>query len=249
MKIAIFGYPRSGTTMLYKIIAQHLLAAGVLEPWASIGEVFNPVDGARLLVSSQSGHLVNHHDVNLSDEQSREERLQLFKKHSADNYIIKMMPHDLKAHGLVEAVMEAKYNIIAIERRNPLSAFLSSIIAYQHQVWHIYDQNKIPEYEPFVVSDEHIVALGKSFAIYHHTRDQLNPSSILYYEDIVQQPIVATLVRAGVYQEGVVVKESPTKKIHSFEDKAKLIINLEEVIDYLTGILVAYDITMEHNSL
>ena len=248
MKIAIFGSPRSGTTMLFKIIGQHLLAAGVVEPWASIGEVFNPVDGTRLLVSSQSGHLVNHHNVELPVEQPREDRLRLFKEHSADDYIIKMMPNDLKAQGLIDVVMEAKYNIIAIERRNPLSAFLSSIIAYHYSVWHIYGDEK-PEYKPFVASPEYILALGKSFSIYYHYRDKLNPSSILYYEDIAQQPTAVTLARVGLYQEGVEAKESPTKKIHSFDDKAKLIINLEEVIDHLTGILMAYNVTMEHNNL
>jgi hypothetical protein len=247
MKIAIFGYPRSGTTMLYHIILQHLISAGLVEEWSGIGEVFNPLDGTMLV--RKSGHLINYTNLDLPESQPRENRLWLFREHTDDDYIIKMLPYDINTKGVVNAVMEAGYNIIAIERRNPLSAFLSVIIAYHYNVWNVKDTNELPIYEPFVVSKDIILALGKSLGVYHHIRDRLNPSAILYYEDIATQPVEATLKQAGVYQEGVVTKGSPTKKILSFEDKIKLVINLEEVIAHLNGILMAYDVTMEHNDL
>lgn len=248
MKIAIFGYPRSGTTMLNYIVHQHLIAAGVVEEWAAVGEVFNPLENTRLLVS-KDGHLVNYTDLDLPESQPREVRLQLFRKHMDDDYIIKMMPYDTNTTGVVEAVMGAGYNIIAIERRNPLSAFLSAIIAYHNNVWNVKDTSKLPTYEPFVASKDIMFALGKSIGMYHRIRDHLDPSAILYYEDIATQPVGVTLKQAGVYQEGVATEESPTKKILSFEDKTKLVINLEEVIDHLNGILMAYGVTTEHNNL
>jgi hypothetical protein len=247
MKIAIFGYPRSGTTMLNYIIHQHLIAAGVVEKWAAVGEVFNPLENTRLLVS-KDGHLVNYTNLNLPESQPREERLRLFREHMDDDYIIKMLPYDTNTGGVVAAVVEAGYRIIAIERRNPLSAFLSVIIAYHHQVWHTYDDDQ-PVYEPFEVSAQDMYALGKSVSVYYHHRDALHPSNILYYEDIASNPVVNTLKELGLYQEGTPTKESPTKKLLSFEEKTKLIINLEEVVDHLTGILTPYTVTMEHNNL
>lgn len=247
MKIAIFGYPRSGTTMLNFIIARHLRASGVVPKWADLGEVFNPMEGTRLVV--KSGHLVNNTDLPPSEVHSREDRLCLFGQHMDDDYIIKYMPLDITTPDTMKAVIEAGYNFIAIERRNPLSAYLSSIISYHHQVWHITDTDSRPVYESFVASEEEILGLGKSMSLYYRYRDYLKPSVILYYEDIAEQSVLETLKQAGVYQEGVITRNTPTKKLLSFEDKAKLIINLEEVVDHLTGILMAYNVTMEHNNL
>ncbi len=249
MKIAIFGYPRSGTTMLGYIISQHLASAGVVKEWANLGEVFNPLEGTQLLVSPSHGHLVHITNLISAITQPREERLQLFKEHMDDDYIIKILSYDTAHEGVVGTVMGANYNIMAIERRNPLSAYLSVLIAYHHRVWHVFDSNYRPVYEPFEVSEQEMIALGKSLAIYHHYRDQLNPSAILYYEDIVEQSITATLKQAGVYHEGAAVEDTPTKKLLSFEEKIKLIINFEEVVNHLTGILTPYMITMEHNNL
>jgi hypothetical protein len=166
-----------------------------------------------------------------------------------DDYIIKVMPYDTQNAGVIPAVMGAGYNFIAIERRNPLSAYLSGIISFRHQVWHITEGEERPVYESFVASKEEILGIAKGMSLYYHYRDRLNPSAILYYEDMAAQPVTETLKQAGVYQEGVITRNTPTKKLLSFDDKAKLIINLEEVIDHLTGILMAYNVTMEHNNL
>jgi len=230
------------------MIRLHLISAGVVEKWASVGEVFNPLENTRLLIS-KDGHLVNYTNLDLPESQPREDRLRLFREHMDDDYIIKIMPYDINTSGVVDAVAGAGYNIIAIERRNPLSAFLSVIIAYHYNVWNVKDTNELPTYEPFVVPRDIMLALGKSLGMYHRIRDHLNPSAILYYEDIATQPVDITLKQAGVYQEGAVTEGSPTKKILSFEDKTKLVINLEEVIDHLNGILMAYGVTMEHNNL
>ncbi len=246
MKIAIFGYPRSGTTMLHDIITQHLVAAGLVEPWAgNVGEAFNPLEGTQLTV--EDGHLINR---SLADDtvQSRAERYELFRDHLDDNYIVKVMAFDMKYLFIPNKLIDAGYKFIAIERRNPLSAYLSSLIAYHHSVWHVYGDEK-PVYEPFVVPTTEIVQLGRAISLYHRYRDHLDPSAIIYYEDVVQNPVANTLQRANLYQEGVPTFNTRTKKILSFEDKAKLIINLEEVIEYLTGILMAYNVTMEHNNL
>jgi len=233
--------------MLHSIITQHLVAAGVVQKWANLGEVFNPTAGSRIAV--QSGHLIHQYNLAIPELQLREDRLRLFKKHTNDDYIIKYMPYDITNPDTVKTVVEAGYNFVAIERRNSLSAYLSVIIAYHHQIWHITEEVPRSEYKPFVASEEEIIGLGKSMSLYHRYRDYLNPSAILYYEDVATQSSFETLKQAGVYQKGAPVKDAYSKKIHSFEDKTKLIINLGEVADYLTGILLPYGVTMEHNEL
>lgn len=249
MKIAIFGYPRSGTTMLNYIISQHLIKAGVVEPWALVGEVFNPLEGTRLLFQHPQGHLVNLTNQSLDESQTREKRLELFKEHSDQDYIIKLLAFDTDTPGVVEAVQDAGYRIIPIERRNPLSAFLSILIAFRHKVWHTFDKNFEPQYEPFEVTKAEMIGLGKSFSLYYHKRDIITQEPVVYYEDIATQSAEDTLRQLGIYQEGVPVEDSPTKKLLSFEEKAKLITNLDEVTEHLYGLLTPYMINTEYNEL
>ena len=248
MKIAIFGYPRSGTTMLNYLISQHLIEAGVAESWAMVGEVFNPLEGTRLLFKHPQGHLINLTELMTNSTQSREERLELFKESDRD-YIIKILAYDLTLPGVAEAVKDAGYRIIPIERRNPLAAFLSILIAFRHKVWHTYDENFEPRYEPFRVTQAEMIGLGKSFSLYYQHRDGLTQEPVLYYEDIASQSPEETLRQIGLYQEGVPAIESPTKKLLSFEEKADLILNLDEVMEHLNGLLTPYMIATEHNNL
>jgi len=92
-------------------------------------------------------------------------------------------------------------------------------------------------------------ALGRSFSVYYHHRDTLEPTDVLYYEDIVANSVESTLKELELHHEGIPTEGSPTKKLLSFEEKTKLIINLEEVVNHFTGIPTPYMVTMEHNKL
>ena len=246
MKIAIFGYPRSGTTMLNHIISQHLVNAGVLEPWALVGEVFNPLEGTRL-IQTPDGHL---EIITGQPEptQSRNERLDLFQRDNR-NYIIKILAFDTDTPGVVETVQNAGYRIIPIERRDPLSAFLSILIAFRHKAWHTYGDAGKPQYEPFRATQAEMIGLGKSFSLYYHRRDRITSEPVLYYEDIATQSAETTLRQIGIYQEGIQVEDSPTKKMLTFDEKAQLITNLDEVTEHLYGLLTPYMVNIEHSEL
>ena len=234
--------------MLYHIIKQHLMAAGIAKEWAVIDEVFNPHDDRLLRTNPNTGHL-EHLELptRLSTPQLRGDRLRLFREHLNDDYIIKMMAFDTKEPGIVDTIVE-NYNVVAIERRNPLSAFLSHLIAFHHWVWNIFDDTK-PVYEPFVVPEDEMKQLGTAFSFYYYWRDRMNPQAIVYYEDIATQSAEATLRQVGLYQEGFPTMDSPSRKLLSFEEKTKLIINLQEVVEHFTGILAPYTIDIESNNL
>ena len=239
MKLAIFGYPRSGTTMLLYIIQQHLLAAKVIEDWSVIYELFNPQEATVLL--PVDGHLTQ---VMLPDKlatpQSRDSRLKLFVEHMDDDYILKCLAFDMHAPAVRNALLTAGYEFIAVERRNPLEAYLSSIIAYHHQVWNIRDENDRPVYEPFVVPEQEMMAHGLAMSYYYYYRDRLNPRAVLYYEDMVSQSTKETLQSVDLYHDGVKAKDSPTKKLHTLDDKAKLILNLDEVMEHYYSISLTW---------
>ena len=247
MKIAIFGYARSGSTMLYFILQQHLLAAGLIEEWADISEAFNP-HRRRLLVRNTDDHLENIKlPIVLSTPQFREERVELFNKHLEEDYILKVMSHDTTCMNVIDTIVK-NYMVIAIERRNVLSAYLSGLIAFHHSVWNIYDDAR-STYEPFVAPKDEIQLIGLGLSRYYHWRDKMNPQAILYYEDVAMQSPETTLRQTGLYQEGVPTTDSPTRKILSFEGKTKLIINLDEVVDHFSGIMIGCGVDTEHSEL
>lgn len=233
--------------MLYFILQQHLLAAGLIEEWAGISEAFNP-HRKRLLICNPDGHLENIKlPITLSTPQFREERINLFNKHLDDDYIVKVMSHDTTCAGVINTIIN-NYTVVAIERRNVLSAYLSGLIAFHHTVWNSYDGIR-PKYEPFVASKEEIQLIGLGLSRYYHWRDKLNPQTILYYEDMATQTTEETLRQTDLYQDGVPTNDTPTRKLLSFEEKTKLIINLDEAVDHFYGIISAYGIDIEHNEL
>ena len=247
MKIAIFGHARSGSTMLYYILEQHLLAAGLIEEWAGISEAFNPHRN-RLLICNPQGHLENIIlGSSLPTRQFREERVELFNKHLNDDYLIKVMSHDTTCTSVIDTVVD-NYTIIAVERKNVISACLSGLIAFHHSIWNVQD-NTQPKYEPFVATTEELQLIGLGISRYYYWRDKLNPQAIVYYEDMATQTTEDTLRQTGLYQGGVPTNDTPTRKLLSFEEKTKLILNLDEALDHFYGIISAYGIDIEHNEL
>jgi hypothetical protein len=221
-------------------------AAGLAKEKFFLGEPFVPT--TRNILVSEDGHLrqLMPPPEGATVPQLRPERTKLFREHLHQDYIIKFMSQDTKNAEAVDMI-RSSYNVIAIERRNVMSAYLSALIAYQHQVWHAKSEAERPEYHEIVVPRNQMRNIGAHFSRYYQWRDLMNPRVILCYEDIIAQSREATLRQIGLYQEGIEIPESSTIKMHSFQDKAKLIKNLDEVMDHFSGILVAYGIPMVHN--
>ena len=257
--------------MLASTLWKHRVATGENEGWSFLGEIFNPV--RKRVIIEKDGHLENlslrgpldihqraiiekdGHFKNSSLPQTldipqlRSARIDLFLKHSHQEYVVKVLSQDTIIPEIVPW-MRDNYRIVCIERRNVLSAFVSALIAHRYQIWSIPPGDKRPEYEPFVVEQRLLNIFGTHFVRYYRYRDELNPTHILYYEDIAnasQQEIIEMVDMVPIPDWEYTPPS--TIKLHSFQEKLDLIQNLDEVTEHFVNLITPYGVVMEHNNL
>lgn len=224
IKHAIFTYPRTGSTLLQKVIMNHLHFEYGWDYSRNLGEVFNPVEN-RCLTESD-GCLVEHESPGL---QSRTERLRLMQEHAHQSYLIKVFAQDAVHPGVLKFIKD-NYLLIVLERRDPLDAFLSGLIAYHFQLWH-YEGNE-PQYESFKMPEEEARKIARYIALYYHIKTQLQPNIVatLVYEDIVKMTRKELLQAVGFetfsYNDN---RPLPYKKLLTFEEKTHLIENIHQM--------------------
>ena len=246
MKVAVFGHIRSGTTILASTLWRHLVSVGMARSSSYLGEAFNPnINNMRLV--EHEGHLRMMEGV---VPQSREDRFELFQQNPHD-YIVKLMAQDTKVPGIVEWFRD-NYIIIAIERRNPLAAYLSALIANRYNVWHVqpYLGEQKPDYQPFTVTEEEMSEIATHLVRYYQNRDALNPMNVLYYEDIEnlrQDEIIRMLSMEPSPHRIFEFEDHGTMKLHSFREKAALIENLDAVAKYLENVLSPLGVRVMRN--
>lgn len=230
--------------MLAELIHGHLAAAG--DEAGYLFEPFTPHE-ARTLVHQDGGLVLSSHTpLPVWQAQTREERFRLFQSHDDRDYVLKVMSMDTSQPGLIEYI-RGRYKVIAVERRNALSAYLSALVSFEHNVWAI-EPGERPEYHRFTVSEEIMNVIGTHITRYYTYLDRMNPDTVLYYEDVVADPKVA-LERCGLYHPGASIPEHRTAKNLSYKDKVSLIENVDEVVEHFMGIMTPYMPNLESNDL
>ena len=266
MKLAIFGNTRSGTTMLTAALWQHLRYTLENESWSNLLEVLRPRFGRGVAQSriDRGGNVVVERDGHLQKQwlqqlpsisnfrmlpDNPKIRFMKFSEYAHQDYLIKLMSADLRDVPEIVPWMRDNYRTIAIERRNPLASFLSTIIADKHNRWHSNIDIERVTYTPFVADMHHVGKFGYTFTHYYRYRDELNPTHVLYYEDIAYAPPEDIIRMAGMKPLPIKYESHRTTKLHSFQEKKDLISNYDEVKQYFETIMEPYDVTMEHNDL
>lgn len=266
MKLAIFGNTRSGTTMLRNTLWQHLLASGENESWSQLSEMLRPrfgnlVGKARLvrggnIVIEIDGHLQMQPLSDLSSISNFKvlpdapiERFNKLVEYSHQDYFIKLMPSDLREMPEIIPWMRDNYNIIAIERRNPLAAFISNLIAHRHSRWHVTTEDDHITYIPFAADMDDVEHFGRTYSHYYQYRDALKPTRILYYEDLVNISQESIIRMAGMEPLPIKYEAHATVKVHSFQEKQELILNYDEVEHHFETVMKLYGVKSEHNNL
>jgi hypothetical protein len=226
MKLAIFGYPRSGTTMLMDIVGNHLISAGAIGSDNNLDEVFNPVDGRKLISANNHVRNVVHYGV-----MSRKDRFDLFTQSSDQDYLIKVLSADVEYRPVLPWLV-ANYPIITIERRDHLEAFLSWVIAWYSKKWNVGLDAPNPVIEPFIADMNAVTSAGIIFSRYFQAKPIISAQAHIYYEDMVAMSPREVLEHVGIYHPCATTTNTRFRKLTSMEEKVKLIINLDEVISY-----------------
>lgn len=228
MKLGILAYPRSGSSLLYHVLKEHVDCYGCL------GEVFNPTEVSLLLekneklVLAHQGTELEQHEV-----QSRKYRLGLVEKYDHQDYFIKVLSLDTTVPEIVRYLYH-NYKFITIERRNTFDSVLSGLIAKEYWYFNFFGREAIPDYKPFATTHADFGHIRASIRHYFNVKEKLfvnNIISSVVYEDIVDKSRGEILEMAGF--PGIVDNEVlPLRKLLSFEEKCALITNLDEVAQW-----------------
>jgi len=230
MRLAIFGVPRNGTSLLYTTIRPHFRY--------SINEPFPP-KSENILVE-EGGQLVNHYTSDKalkSLEQSRDERLLLMMKYQHHDYFTKVFPHDVAHRPIFEWLMREGYEFIAVERKRPIDAVISAVIAYETEVWTVRQEDNI---EPVDKAIPFTIAMGnymrESYRIYYEFVDRGPVRAIrkvLYYEDLSKLKTRGEIMQATGLSRGTDDTQLPRlKKPRTEHQKRKLIPNMPELVKW-----------------
>lgn len=234
MRLAIFGVPRSGTSLLYTTIAPHFQY--------SLNEPFPP-KSSNILVE-KDGKLQNQYDHSANDDaptQSRDERLILLRDHGDQEYFIKVFPHDLAYFPIFDWMMRVRYRFITVERKRPIDAIISAIIAYQSKIWIVRQGEKVPELEsPIVFDDSMAHYMIHSYRTYYefvHNGPVQAIHKNVYYEDLANMKTRGEILDAVGLSKLINVDTQDdrlprTAKPRTEQEKRKLIANMPKLVDW-----------------
>lgn len=125
MKVCLFSYPRTGTSVVFRLMSRYLNAkhgSGL-----GVGEIFDC--GDHLLVDTGTGLKLEDGNATEHYRQEISRRIELLKKYDRQNYSIKVLANQAN-HGVIEFLAE-HYQIVCLERRDQFEAVLSWILARQ----------------------------------------------------------------------------------------------------------------------
>jgi hypothetical protein len=175
---------------------------------------------------------IKHEPVPESKVQDRDTRLGYMQRRNHTDYFIKVFGTDMRHEGIRKYVRE-NYELIAIERRNSLSAVLSGIVAIQH--WYFNDTGEPPEYQPFVAKYQHFSFMADALQSYYKHKDDLNIRMTYVYEDMIKMGRPDILRELNLGKCGAIAL--PLRKLLDFKAKVNLLQNYEEVLYwYKTGL-------------
>ena len=232
MKVAVFGYPRSGTTMLKEVIFNHLRAGDLITHEQNLGEPFNPLDYTALVPYQRpegQTWIKRVYIEPVDNPMLRETRYRLLSENPGD-YVLKVLAQDTMHPPILPWLVRQGYHFVNVERRHHVDALLSWLIAWNHQRWHQVEGEERPDYQPFVADLEHVQLMCSFIARYLHYSQRIPNARTIIYEDMCSMDAEQIVRQAGLYHEGVPTPPTSYVKLHSAKDKAKLIINLEEVL-------------------
>jgi hypothetical protein len=236
MRLAIFGYPRSGTTYLYDIIRSYLMHCGELEHHQSLYEGFKPNTYSYLAEKKNSENelVLEIQSVDRS-WMTRETRFDLIKKFSerGQDYFIKMLSGDTEDVRILPWMIQ-NYPIVTICRRNHFDAYISWLVAWQHRIWNRTTSEVLPEYSAFDVDPVAMHYAIRHFRGYFDYVSTIPEKTHIYYEDMIAMSPKKVLQQIGIYQPGFEAKPPTYIKLMELSDKLKLINNTTEVIRYYT---------------
>ncbi len=233
MKLGVLSYARTASTLLLDTLAKYLQDHNGHEEWQTLDEVFNPSDDNWIIETGGHLQLIPIVRGTVAEPLFREKRLDLMKKYQHQDYVIKVLGQDFMMHsgsGVYEFVKNVGYEFVSIERRNPLNAILSALVAFEHRYWNDDGAIDRPKYHGFNADMSLVEFIGDTIIQHRHAKTMVPVRAELFFEDVITMSRREILSAAGFPSEE---DDTPpaTKKLLG-TDNAILIRNINEVREY-----------------
>lgn len=233
MKLGVLSYARTASTLLLDTLAKYLQDHHGHESWQTLDEVFNPSDDNWIIETGDHLQLIPLVRGTVAAPLFRGQRLNLMKKYQHQDYVIKVLGQDFmmhSGHGVHEFLKDTGYEFVSIERRNPLNAILSALVAYEHRYWNDDGAIDRPKYHGFNANLNFVKFVGDTIIQHRHAKAMVPVRAELFFEDIITMSRREILQAAG-FESSADDTPPATKKLLGV-DNAILIRNLAEVQEY-----------------
>jgi hypothetical protein len=239
MRLAIFGYPRSGSSYLYDTILKHLVSSGAIAHDCHLQEIFIRHPRYHIGIKPNTKNTLSLYlkqYPNLDNPYlplSNEQRFDLLKQFSeqGQDYFFKMLSGHTRDERVLPWLIE-NYPIITICRRDHFDAYISWLVAIQHGVWNRVLHDPPSVYTTFRVPRTDMDSSADTIRRYFTHVKKIPAKAHIYYEDMIAMSPEEVLRHVGVYQPGFEIESSPIIKLLELSDKLELIVNLDEVTQY-----------------
>ena len=225
-KFIVLAHPRSGSTLLTKLLASHPRIH-------MLGEIFNSVPQG---VDSAS-RFPYYLERILDPVTNAERQLNLTSIDSTDSVGAKLLFFQLDDKSLLEALLERGYKIIHLTRENQLDRYLSSLSARSNQTYFSSPHYKIEDKvrfspEKFARFQENNAKLEQDFALEHEAIYRLTYDQLIQNKDQTMSEVFAHLDLSN-HQTSTQMRKQNTR------DYAESILNYEEAKPHVEAYLAS----------
>ena len=230
--ILVFSPARCGSQVLMSIVRSYSPGKSKITEYFNIRR-FKVIDGGDKIISVR---LAERQTINNKFNEHKK-RVNLLKKYNNKKIPIKIVGTQMSE--IIFNYVKTEYTVVTINRKNKYDQLLSWIISTNTGVWH---SDHRPNIYPKIIADVKLVDqfVKKQIELYKFWRQRFLTEEIILtefsYEELTEdspnfQNIINTL---GFTFDDRNLIDMP-QKIHTLEEKEKLIINIDEINEYINS--------------
>lgn len=235
MKLCLFACPRTGSSVIFRLIARYLRAKYGCQ--LGLTEVFN-CDSTHQIDDTGTEIKVVQGEDSADYEREILRRVELLKKYSHHSYPFKVMSSQIN-EGIFQFIQN-DYQVVCLERQNRFETVLSWVLARQSGFWSLEKDEVRPSIEKIQAQRNEYEYIRDSLLAYEEWKVRFPKIlATLYYEDFLSTPDEVQYLEKLGWNDAPTVLASSYKKqvLKMFEtgEKENFIANIDELEDWFTS--------------
>lgn len=227
----VFASSRSGTSILMRIIKTYSEERFNISEYFNINDYIIVDDNVKLKSVETENNKFENVDLEI------DKRIQLLEKYYHKNIPIKLLSHQI-TDSIFDYVKD-RYEIIIIERNDKYEQLLSWLISMHTNVWNLYHSEIFKQPEKFTVNLNMVDLFFKKQKEYKVWKERFLENSdipIVYYEDLNADNNFKKIIENIGFNYDNRDILYPPQKLYLLSEKEKIIINVDEIKEYLKEI-------------